>query len=270
MKKYIIYVFCVIFTVANMENIFAYSYYSYEAALSDAKKLSEPLITKKERELNYQNISKEQKEYILDCYRIEAISEKLSELDLEKAFSIEHARYLYNRYDILLNKYYKLYRNLLSADGKKALQKEERLWLKLRDTYQDEYVGLVFSYAIEQPIFKDSYLQYIFEQNFAQLYGIDYDSAVKIGSVVLGMFCKADFVAKRTDELFNYYWDYKQRRNIVNRADSYQSEWGLFDYSDIEVPLYIINTENKLENIYREYLTSKREHLRTVNGYLRY
>ena len=270
MKNYIVYLFCMIFTISNMENIFAYNYYSYEAALSDAKKLSEPLITKKERELNYQNISKEQKEYLLDCYKIEAISEKLSELDWEKAFSMEHARYVYNYYDILLNKYYKLYRNLLNADGKKALQKEERLWLKLRDTYQDEYVALLFSYAIEQPIFESAYQQIIFEQNFEQIFGIDYNSASKMGSVILGKFCQADFVAKRTDELFNYYWDYKQRRSIVNRADSYQSEWGLFDYDDLDVPIYILNTENKLNNIYREYQSSKREHLRTVNGYSRY
>ena len=70
MKNYVVYLFCMIFTISNMENIFAYDYYSYEAALSDAKKLSEPLITKKERELNYQNVSKEQKEYLLDCYKI--------------------------------------------------------------------------------------------------------------------------------------------------------------------------------------------------------
>ena len=81
MKNYVVYLFCAIFTIANMGKIFAYSYYSYEAALSDAKKLSEPLIAQKERDLNYQNISKEEKEYLLDCYKIEAISEKLSELD---------------------------------------------------------------------------------------------------------------------------------------------------------------------------------------------
>lgn len=138
MKKYII-IFCAIFYVSNL---FTYDYYSYDEALADAKRLATPLINKKERELNFQNISKEQKEYILDCYRIEAIDEKLAELDWTKSVSVEHARYLYNRYDILLNKYYKLYRNLLNAKGKKALQKEERIWLKLRDTYQDKYVGL--------------------------------------------------------------------------------------------------------------------------------
>ena len=270
MKNYIIYLFCAIFTIANAGNIFAYNYYSYEAALSDAKKLSEPLILKKERELNYQNISKEEKEYLLDCYKIDAITAKLSELDWEKAFSMEHARYVYNYNDILLNKYYKLYRNLLNAEGKKALQKEERLWLKLRDTYQDEYVALIFSYAIEKPIFESSYQQRIFEQNFAAIFGIDYNSAAKIGSVIVGKFCQADFVAKRTKELFYYYWDYKQRRSIVNRADDYQSEWGLFAYDNFEVPIYIENTERKLDNIYREYSLSKREHLRTVNGYSQY
>ena len=265
MKKYIIYIFCAIFTIANTENIFAYSYYSYEAPLSDAKKLSEPLITKKERELNYQNISKEQKEYILDCYKIEAISEKLSELDLERVFSIEHARYVYNYYDILLNKYYKLYRNLLNSEGKNALQKEERLWLKLRDTYQDEYVVVFWSY-----IFEELSEVSIMEELLVQIFGMDYDSVSKMGSIVFGMFCKVDFVAKRTEELFNYYLDYKQRRSIVNRADSYQDEWGLSAYDDFEVPIYILDTENKLNNIYREYQSSKREHLRTVNGYSRY
>lgn len=265
MKKYII----IFFAIFSISNLFSYNYHSYDDALEDAKRLATPLITKKERELNFQNIAKEQKEYILDCYRIEAITEKLAELDWTKIISVEHARYLYNRYDILLNKYYKLYRNLLNSEGKKALQKEERLWLKLRDTYQDEYVGLIFSYAIEQPIFEQSYQQQAFETIFKQIFGIDYDSSGKIGSVILSMFCKANFVALRTEELFNYYWDYKQRGNIVNRADNYQAEWGLFDYDDIEVPIYISNTENKLENIYREYLTAKSEHIRTVNGYFR-
>lgn len=208
MKKYII-IFCAIFSILNLSNLFAYDYYSYDEALADAKRLAAPLITKKQRELNFQNISKEQKEYILDCYRIEAITEKLAELDWTKSVSVEHARYLYNRYDILLNKYYKLYRNLLSAEGKKSLQKEERIWLKLRDTYQDEYVGLIFSYAIEQPIFEQSYQQQAFEIMFEQIFGIDYNSSAKIGSVILSMFCKASFVATRTEELFNYYWDYK-------------------------------------------------------------
>lgn len=266
MKKYII-IFYAIFSVSNL---FAYDYYSYDEALVDAKKLATPLITKKERELNLQNISKEEKEYILDCYKIEAITEKLAELDLTKSISIEHARHLYNRYDILLNKYYKLYRNLLNAKGKKALQKEERIWLKLRDTYQDEYLELIWSYAIEQPIYEQSYQQQYFEIMFEQIYGIDYNHAVTMGSVILSMFWKANFVATRTKELFNYYCDYKQRGSIVNRADNYQSEWGLFDYDDVEVPIYISNTENKLENIYREYLIAKREHIITVNGYSRY
>lgn len=259
MKKYFIYLFCLIFSTANL---FAYDYYNYNEALAEAKRLASPLITKKERELNAQNISKEQKEYILDCYRIDAITEKLTELDLSQALSIEHARYLYNSYDILLNKYYKLYRNLLNSECKKALQTEEIAWLKLRDIYQDEYVSLVFDHALEQP---DSII--IFELIFKSIFGINYDSAsaIKLGSIVLGMFCKAGFVAMRTEELFNYYWDYKQRGIIVNRADSYQDTWGGFDHS--EVPYYIISTEKKLENTYKEYLITKRRHIRTVNGY---
>lgn len=270
MKKYIIYIFCAIFTISNIGNIFAYNYYSYEEALSEAKRLSEPLIAQKERELNYQNISKEEKEYILDCYKIEAISEKLSELDWKKSFSIEHARYCYNHYDILLNKYYKLYSNLLNTEEKKALLKEERLWLKLRDTYQDEYIETTFDYMINQPIFESWEAKKIFEQQFKQELGIDidYDYVRKTGSVVLGKLSETAFVAYRTKELFYYYSDYKQRKSIVNRADIYQSAWGLSTDSNFEFPIYILNTENKLNNIYREYSISKREHLKAVNGYL--
>lgn len=36
---------------------------------------------------------------------------------------------------------------------------------------------------------------------FEQIFGIDYNSSAKIGSVILSMFCKASFVATRTEEL---------------------------------------------------------------------
>lgn len=276
MKKYIIYIFCAIFTISNIGNIFAYDYYSYEDALSEAKSLTEPLISQRERELNYQNISKEEKEYILDRYKLKTICNKLFELDWKKFFSIEHMRYCYNYYDILLNKYYKLYSNLLNAEGKKALLKEEKLWLKLRDIYQDEYIEPTFDYMINQPIFESQEQRRIFEQTlkqeFKREFGIDmdYDYIVKNGSAVLSMFLKVGFVAQRTKELFNYYLDYKQNKNIVNRADIYQSTWGLSSNSNFKFPIYILNTEKELNNIYREYLISKREHLIAVNGYLPY
>ena len=97
---------------------------------------------------------------------------------------------------------------------------------------------------------------------------MDYDYIVKNGSAVLSMFLKVGFVAQRTKELFNYYLDYKQNKNIVNRADIYQSTWRLSSNSNFKFPIYILNTEKELNNIYREYSISKREHLIAVNGYL--
>lgn len=150
----------------------------YEEARKEAEKAAAPLILKKERELKSEDISKKEAEYILDCYKIDIVYENIEDYT---TYGMAQALYdAYNAYDKLLNKYYGLYRNTLKSDKEKsALLKEQRAWLKLRDTY--------FEYAGEH-----------YEHIYTVMGG-----GTMYSLIIPSM--KLEFIKNRVKELFSYY-----------------------------------------------------------------
>ena len=184
-------------------NLFAYDDIDHEA---EAENRAYPFIVKKERELKSKNISAEEKEYILDCYKIEIIAEKYcdslyEDVNLHFGYYINIAdmHFRYKAWDKLLNKYYNLYKKLLNYKQKNALLKEQRIWLKMRDIFGHEYGNAMTDFDIL--IYGAGTMDQHFEVTHADTVG---------------------FLIERVETLFNYYKDYKQKRKVNNTGYSYK------------------------------------------------
>lgn len=109
----------------------------YDETRKEAAKRANAIVNKYEKALQAKKISKADKEFKLECYKIETIMDISIEIDSSTYGMIMAMDEAYVSYDKLLNKYYNLYRNTLNKESKKSFLEEQKAWIKVRDAYEE-------------------------------------------------------------------------------------------------------------------------------------
>ena len=162
-----------ILIIFNSLSLFSYS---IEQAMRD----SYVEIEKYKKEVRNNN-DDEMYEYKVECKTIEIVMSKYLENNYSTADMSTAIEYAYKEYDKLLNKYYFLYRDAVSEETAKALQKEQRSWLKVRDAYS-EYL--------------DNTIAHLYTTGFAGS-----ETVIELQNE------KLEFLKERVDILFTYYYN---------------------------------------------------------------
>lgn len=82
-------------------------------------------------QINYESI---ELEFSSDTTKVEKEIAEMLDKDYSTLGMIEVALEYERKYDILLNKYYKLLSSKLTVEGRRALQVSQRNWIKFRDS----------------------------------------------------------------------------------------------------------------------------------------
>lgn len=84
--------------------------------------------------MNYEKI---ELEFTSDTTRVERENRELLDKDYSTLGMIDASVEYEKKYDVLLNKYYRLLYNSLGETGKKALKSSQLNWIKFRDSEKD-------------------------------------------------------------------------------------------------------------------------------------